>query len=175
MKVVAQFSRPFVAAGVTKHSTFRQRPIERLRSTLTFAYATVIGTPEQAAAVAEQVNRAHGPVAGASDPAHQLWVAATLYDSAVTVHDKLFGPLDPDAADAVYAAYAPLGTALQVPVELWPANRAEFAEYEPVAVPEALGQCRARSGFRLAGSVVWRRQDHAARRLSDYVSGRRPV
>ena len=60
--ILLQVANPVVAAGVTKHSTFRQRPIERLRSTLTFAYATVVGTPEQAAFSANKnlVTRAVG-------------------------------------------------------------------------------------------------------------------
>src|SRR4051794_21593903 len=86
--ILLQVANPVVAAGVARHSSFRDRPIERLRNTLTFAYATVIGSPQQADAVAAMVNRAHGGVAGAFDPEHQLWVAATLYDSAVTVHEK---------------------------------------------------------------------------------------
>ncbi|MEO6943382.1 MAG: oxygenase MpaB family protein [Lacisediminihabitans sp.] len=65
----------------------------------------------------------------AADPQLQLWVAATLYDTAITVHESVFGTFAPVDADALYREYAVLGTALQVPPELWPEDRAAFRRY----------------------------------------------
>jgi uncharacterized protein (DUF2236 family) len=77
--------------------------------------------------------RDHGasgdPRYDARDPELQLWVAATLYDTAITVYERVFGPLAPDEAERVYREYAVLGTALQMPAELWPADRAAFRAY----------------------------------------------
>ncbi len=100
--------------------------MERLRNTLTFAYAVVLGTPDDAARVAAHVNRAHAPVDRADDAELQLWVAATLYETAVTVHERVFGPTPDALADELYAAYAALGTSLQMPAALWPADRGAF-------------------------------------------------
>jgi len=127
--VLLQVADPAVAAGVAQHSDFAHRPVERLRNTLTFAYAVVLGTPEDAAAVTRHVNRTHARVARADDQQLQLWVAATLYDTAVRVHDRVFGPTDAALADELLRAYAPLGTSLQMPAELWPADRAAFDAY----------------------------------------------
>jgi uncharacterized protein (DUF2236 family) len=127
--ILLQVADPAVAAGVARHSDFAHRPVERLRNTLTFAYAVVLGTPDDAARVAAFVNHAHGPVARAEDAELQLWVAATLYDTAVTVHDRVFGPADEALADDLYRDYAALGTSLQMPATLWPASRAEFRAY----------------------------------------------
>ncbi|MFB2583519.1 oxygenase MpaB family protein [Herbiconiux liukaitaii] len=69
------------------------------------------------------------PAYDARDPGLQLWVAATLYDTAVTVYELVYGPLDEESADHVYREYAVLGTALQMPEELWPADRAAFRRY----------------------------------------------
>ncbi|MFB2582963.1 oxygenase MpaB family protein [Herbiconiux sp. P15] len=69
------------------------------------------------------------PAYDARDPGLQLWVAATLYDTAVTVYELVYGPLDEESADHVYREYALLGTALQMPEELWPADRAAFRRY----------------------------------------------
>lgn len=84
-------------------------------------------------------NRAHAPVrrkpdagsAGYSafDAQSQLWVVATLYDTAVTIYEKIYGALDDEAADHMYRDYARIGTALQLPAELWPADRAAFGSY----------------------------------------------
>jgi uncharacterized protein (DUF2236 family) len=127
--ILLQVAVPAVAAGVAKHSDFAHRPVERLRNTLTFAYAVVLGTADDAARVTSFVNRAHNPVAKAEDAELQLWVAATLYDTAVRVHDRVFGPAPDALADELYAAYAALGTSLQMPAALWPADRPAFREY----------------------------------------------
>jgi uncharacterized protein (DUF2236 family) len=127
--ILMQVADPTVAAGVALHSDFAHRPVARLRNTLTFAYAVVLGTPADAARVAAFVNRAHIPVDRAEDARLQLWVAATLYETAATVHDRVFGAVPDGLADDVYRDYAALGTALQMPAELWPADRAEFGRY----------------------------------------------
>ena len=131
--ILLQVAHPGVARGVAEHSDFAARPLERLRATLTYVYGVTYGTPEEVRAVAAMVGEAHRPVAGAgyraSDPELQLWVAATLYDTALLVYEELFGPLEPAVADKVYEQYAVLGTALQVPPGLWPADRAAFAAY----------------------------------------------
>jgi uncharacterized protein (DUF2236 family) len=69
------------------------------------------------------------PLYDAYDPQLQLWVAATLYDTALTVYQTVYGPLDDASADHVYREYARLGTTLQMPAELWPADRAAFRAY----------------------------------------------
>jgi uncharacterized protein (DUF2236 family) len=56
-------------------------------------------------------------------------VVATLYDTAVTVYEKVHGALDDDTADRIYREYARIGTALQLPAELWPPDRPAFAVY----------------------------------------------
>ena len=137
--ILLQLANPAVGAGVAAHSDFASRPLERLHATLTFCYAQAYGTPADKQAVARRVNAAHGPVTGtaasgapaysAFDPRLQLWVAATLYDTAAQVHDLVFGPLGPAEADELYAEYAVIGTALQMPAELWPENRAAFRSW----------------------------------------------
>ena len=128
--ILLQIAHPAVGRGVAEHSDFAGRPLDRLRATLTYVYCVTFGTPEEMEAVAAMVNAAHRKVTGAgyraSDPQLQLWVAATLYDTAILVYEELFGPQDAAVADRVYEQYAVLGTALQVPSELWPADRAAF-------------------------------------------------
>lgn len=139
--ILLQIAHPAVGRGVAEHSTFADHPIERLRATMTYVYAAVYGSPEQAAEVRRRVNKAHarvrstdaaessGPAYNAYDPELQLWVAATLYQTAATLDQAIFGPLDEDPAERLYARYAVLGTMLQMPAGLWPANRREFARY----------------------------------------------
>lgn len=137
--ILLQIANPAVGHGVAAHSDFASRPLDRLRATMTYAYAVVYGTPRQVAIVTDRVNRAHVPVRreadsdrtgyDAFDPQLQLWVAATLYDSAVTVYQRIFGAFDDASAERIYREYAVLGTALQVPPGLWPSNRGAFRAY----------------------------------------------
>lgn len=144
--ILLQIAHPAVGRGVVDHSDFAADPLRRLRATLTFAYAAVYGSPDQLAAVKRAVNQAHapvrsaipsgdGPAYNAFDPQLQLWVAATLYDSAVTMYEYIYGPLDAESADRIYAEYSVLGTALQVPPQLWPADRQAFEEYWAETLP----------------------------------------
>jgi len=137
--ILLQLADPAIGHGVANHSDFEKRPLDRLAGTLSYAYAVTCGTPEQARAAVRRVNRAHVPVAGpavggapaynAFTPDLQLWVAATLYDSAVGMHERVFGAFDEATAESLYREYAVLGTALQVPETLWPRDRAAFAAY----------------------------------------------
>jgi uncharacterized protein (DUF2236 family) len=127
--ILLQVADPTVAAGVARHSDFSHRPVSRLRNTLTYVYAVVLGTPAQAETVAGFVNRAHVPVNRATDAALQLWIAATLYETAAQVHGIVYGDADERLADEVYREYERLGTSLQMPAELWPKSRAAFERY----------------------------------------------
>lgn len=127
--ILLQVADPVVAAGVARHSDFVHRPQQRLVHTLQYVYAVVLGSDADARAAAAFVEHAHRPVAGADDPDHQLWVAATLYESALRMHELLRGPVDADLASAVLTAYEPLGGALRVPADRWPSTTAAFDAY----------------------------------------------
>ena len=137
--ILLQLANPAVGRGVAEHSTFVGRPVNRLKGTLTYVYGVVYGTDEQVDEVRRRVNRAHAPVRRADhaaspgynayDPALQLWVVATLFDTALTIIEKIYGPLDDESADAMYRDYAKIGTVLQLPAGMWPEDRAAFGRY----------------------------------------------
>ena len=96
------------------------------------------GTDEQRQAYRKAVNRAHAQVYStedspvsynAFDPDLQLWVAACLYKGGVDVYRTFVGEMDDETADQHYRDGMSLGTTLQVPPELWPADRAAFDVY----------------------------------------------
>jgi uncharacterized protein (DUF2236 family) len=129
--ILLQLANPAVGHAVADHSDFAADPLRRLRNTLTFVYALVYGTEQQKARMTAMVHAAHRPVRSpgydAQDAALQLWVAATLYDTAILLHERFFAP--PPDPEAIYREYAIVGTALGMPAELWPADRAAFREY----------------------------------------------
>lgn len=137
--ILLQVADHRVGAGVAAHSRFTEDPIARLRHTL--QYICVATLPEAQCArerVLAHVHRAHAPVRGvdgrgraysAFDPDAQLWVAATLYWAGEQVRRRVWGALPADQAERMYREYAVLATALGVPEELWPKDRAAFAAY----------------------------------------------
>lgn len=131
--ILLQLANPAVGHGVAEHSDFAGRPLDRLSGTLTYLYVVAYGTPEEIARVARRVGQAHVPVRSetydARDPHLQLWVAATLYEGALRMHDLVFGALPPDAAQALLDRSAAFATTLGVPRALWPATPAGFAAY----------------------------------------------
>ena len=134
--ILLQLADPRIAAGVARHSGFRERPLDRLLGTLDYVYAIGFGENDVAAAAVRAVNARHVSVrASATDglPAYsafdadaQRWVASTLLAVALELHERLWGPLDPAAGDAIVRGYAPLGLRLQAARAEWPQSRAEF-------------------------------------------------
>lgn len=124
---------PGVGAGVNENSNFAYRPVDRLRTTMTYVYCMAFGTPQERATIIQMTNQAHVPVKGAGytadDPDLQLWVAATLYAAGVDIYEKMLGKLDEKTAEEVFQEYSVLAVSLRVPPEMWPKSRAEFWKY----------------------------------------------
>ena len=121
-------------------------PIKRLRTTLTFLAVAMLGTDAERAKYREAVNGAHRQVRSTStspvrynafDPQLQKWVAACLYFGTVNLFERMHGAMDPAVADAVYRDSVHFGSSLQMRPEIWPADRAAFAEYWRNGLAEA--------------------------------------
>lgn len=140
--VIMQLSSPGVGYGVLESpvdsGNVYKHPFKRARTTGTYLAAATIGTDADRALIRAAVDGAHRHIRSGSDspvrynafdPGLQLWVAACLYRYYIDQHEFLYGPLDDDAADAVYRDAMRLGTTLQVRPEMWPADRVAFDEF----------------------------------------------
>ena len=132
--VMYQLAMKGVGLGVAEHSTTLRRPVDRLRTTLTYIYVMTWGTEAEKKAVSRMVNKMHRPVRSegrysAFDPDLQLWVAATLAKNGEWLFEKVFGPMDAATKERCYRESWVYGTALQVKPEMWPATRADFERY----------------------------------------------
>lgn len=147
--VIMQLARPAVGYGVveskveTRH--VMRHPLRRLCQTITYLSVAFLGTTEERRFYRRQVNRSHAQVRScatspvrynAFDPQLQLWVAACLYRGTIDVHTLLHGPADEAVADAIYRECRRLGTTLQMPGQMWPADRAAFDRYWDAAMAE---------------------------------------
>ena len=140
--VIMQLAAPGVGYGVLESpvdsGNVYKHPFKRARTTGTYLAAATVGTDADRALIRAEVDRVHALVRSkpsspmsynAFDPGLQLWVAACLYRYFIDMHEFLYGPLDDEAADAVYSDARKLGTTLQVRDDMWPPDRAAFDEY----------------------------------------------
>lgn len=143
--VVMQLARLPVGHGVAKSQVTSGRadlhPFKRARTTFSYLTIALLGSDQERRAYKAEVNRVHKLVrSGPDDPVAydafdkelQMWVAACLYVGAEQAIDLFFpGYLDQRAElrDAYYRHCSRLGTTLQVPEEMWPASREQFAAY----------------------------------------------
>ncbi len=140
--VIMELARPGVGYGVMESRVESGRadrhPIKRARTTLTYLAVAGKGTDAQKAAYRRAVNRSHAQVYStdespvkynAFDKDLQLWVAACLYKGGVDIQRMFVGEMDDETADRHYREGMSLGTTLQVPPEMWPADRAAFEQY----------------------------------------------
>ncbi|CAN5139010.1 oxygenase MpaB family protein [soil metagenome] len=147
--VIMQLGNPGVGYGVMESRVESGRvdkhPIKRARTTFTYLAIASMGTDAQKKAFRRAVNGAHAQVYStdespvsynAFDKDLQLWVAACLYKGGVDVYRTFIGEMDDETADRHYVRGMSLGTTLQVPPEMWPADRAAFDRYWQ----ESLGQ-----------------------------------
>ena len=140
--VIMQLARPGVGYGVLESRVESGRidlhPIKRARTTFTYLAVAVAGNDAQKAAFRRAVNRAHAQVYStpdspvqynAFDPELQLWVAACMYKGGLDVYRTFIGEMDDEEAHRHYREGLALGATLQVPPEIWPADRAAFDRY----------------------------------------------
>lgn len=147
--VIMQLARPGVGYGVVESKVESGRidlhPVKRARTTFTYLAVAARGTTEQKAAYRKAVNRSHAQVRStaespvqynAFDRDLQMWVAACLYKGGVDIWRLFIGEMDEALADEHYRAGMTLGTTLQVPADMWPADRAAFEEYWNAALDQ---------------------------------------
>ncbi|TRX91071.1 hypothetical protein FHL15_008053 [Xylaria flabelliformis] len=141
--ILLQLAEPDIAAGVSKHSNFVYRVLDRLRTTMTFMYGMVYGTPEERKMIMDMITKIHSRVSGtlkegqnrgkpysALDPELQMWVAATLYATGIDLYQRVWGKIkDEQVQDNIYFEYSIFACSLQVPEEMWPASRKDFWKY----------------------------------------------
>ncbi len=140
--VIMQLSAPGVGYGVLESpvdsGNVYKHPFKRARTTGTYLAAATIGTDADRKLIRSAIGTAHAQVRStasspvsyhAFDPKLQLWVAACLYKGAVDIYRIFVGEMDEETAEQHYRDGMALGTTLQVPEEMWPADRQAFDRY----------------------------------------------
>ncbi|HVF31819.1 MAG TPA: oxygenase MpaB family protein [Acidimicrobiales bacterium] len=154
--LLLQLASPAVAQGVHDHSEFKRNPFKRLQGTLEAMYGVVFGSEALADGIGRRVQWIHefvvGPGYTANDPAHLLWVHATLLDTALRCYEELVEPLTADERERYYEEMAAVAGRFGCPREAQPATYADFRRYfdDTVAAMEVSDVGRDLGGFILA-------------------------
>ncbi len=114
--VLLELADPRVRHGVWDHSSFKDRPFERMSRTAKAAMITVYAPRADAVSMIEGVTRMHARVSGhtpggaayaASDPALLTWVHATASYGFLSAYDAFDTPLTPAEKDQFYIEAQP--------------------------------------------------------------------
>ncbi len=145
--LLLQVAHPSVAAGVAGFSDYRTDPWNRLFRTVDVMLKLAFGSPEQSAQQAKVLAARHRRVQGvdetgrqyhALDPDLLVWVWATLADTSLTVHQRVFGRLARAELQRFHAEQIPVAVACGAPIEAVPATYDEFTAYFDRVVAEDL-------------------------------------
>ena len=102
--LLMQVAHPGVGAGVEQHSSYAKDPWGRLFRTVDVMLKMSFGTPEQSARQVRLLEKMHKRVKGTTDFGDpysafdvdlQVWVWATLVDTALKVYEQVQGELWP--------------------------------------------------------------------------------
>ncbi|GGT90319.1 hypothetical protein GCM10010208_11540 [Actinomadura livida] len=159
--LLMQLAHPRVALGVAEHSDFADRPLARLFGTLDFLLIVTFGTPEEVARIAAKVRGIHNTVRGdgytGNDPDLQLWVNATLIDSALHIYEHVLRPRGGEAGLAAeyYRQSRVVAEVLGCPLDAQPPDLAAFRAYMAGTLAELEVTDTARE---VADAVLWPRK-----------------
>ena len=128
-----QTAHPKIAQGVYDHSYTARDPLGRLRGTMQWVYAVGFGSREEAERLSRTVRRMHervtGPGYNAADPELQVWVAATLFATAVRAYALVFRELSREELETYYEQSKTYATILGCPYAMLPATYTDFRAY----------------------------------------------
>jgi uncharacterized protein (DUF2236 family) len=143
--LLMQACEPLGVVGFERHSIIFDDPRTRLQRTDERMSRIYFGTAAEAEKQGRLVRAMHRRVKGvtdedygpipagtpyaASDPALGLWVLATLADSALTYHERIFGSLDDDDRERYWREYRRVGELLGLPDDSMPATVGDLRDY----------------------------------------------
>jgi uncharacterized protein (DUF2236 family) len=143
--LLMQACEPLGVVGFERHSIIFDDPRTRLQRTDERMSRIYFGTADEAEKQGRLVRAMHRRVKGttdedygpipagtpyaASDPALGLWVLATLADSALVYHERIFGSLDTDDRERYWREYRRVGALLGLPDDSMPGTVGDLRDY----------------------------------------------
>lgn len=143
--VLMQVAHPLVAAGVVRHSDYRNDLWQRLARTLKALYLITYGTKAEAERSGAAVRAVHTHVRGATtqrlgpfaagtpysaeDPELQLWVHGTLVVASLAAYQRFVRRLSKEEQSSYYGEMALVAELFGTPRSVIPPSLADFRDY----------------------------------------------
>ena len=136
--LLMQVSHPGVGAGVEQHSSYAKDPWGRLFRTVDVMLKMSFGTPEQSERQVRLLDKMHRRVQGTTDFGTpysafdvdlQVWVWATLVETALIVYEHVQGELWPSERERYYQESKPVAYGCGVPLGACPDTWEDFEAY----------------------------------------------
>ena len=145
--LLMQVAHPGVGAGVEQHSTYASDPWGRLFRTVDIMMKLSFGTPEESARQQRVLHAMHRKVKGTTDSGEpysafdsdlQVWVWATLVDTALMVYEMVQGRLPTAERERYYQESKLTAVGCGVAKDECPTTLADFEDYMDRVVAEKL-------------------------------------
>jgi uncharacterized protein (DUF2236 family) len=143
--VLLQVAHPLVAAGVVRHSDYRNDLWRRLARTLRALYLITFGTKAEAERAGEAVRAVHAHVRGetdvqlgafppgtrysADDPDLMIWVHATLVEVSLSVYRRFVHALSAEDQERYYREMGLVARLFGTPDAVLPRSLGDFHDY----------------------------------------------
>ncbi|MWA04917.1 DUF2236 domain-containing protein [Actinomadura sp. LD22] len=140
--IVLEILHPSVIAGVEEHSSYREDPFRRARSTMGYVLGTTFGNTEAATRLIGTVKKIHGQVTGARpdgvayralDPELIAWVHTCIPWMIMTAFERFNRALSPAERNRYLAEQAVIGR--MAGADTVPVTTAELAEFVAAVRP----------------------------------------
>lgn len=136
-----QLAHPSIAPTEVDSGAYGNRGAQRWRATIEYLRLIAGADDETLRLLIREVNRIHatvrlperpgvdGPRRPVFDSANQSWVAATWFASMIDTYRLFISDIDPDVLDQLVVDFGRVGGVLQMNVDDWPGDYAEFEGY----------------------------------------------
>lgn len=160
--LLLQVAHPGVGAGVEQHSSYARDPWGRLFRTIDIMMKLSFASPEVSARQARTLEKMHRRVSGTTDLGRpysaldtdlQLWVWATLVDTALLVYERVRPPLGAERRERFYQESKLTAVGCGVPHDACPATWDDFTAYVERVVAEDLHVTRSARAVATASMV----------------------
>ena len=143
--ILLQIAHPAIAEGVKKYSNFHKEYFHRAHRTFTAMATLYFGNTQQSMEIARHLYWMHNMIRGevtqrvgdetitrnfvAKDPDLLCWVLATLVDTTMIIHEKVYGPLNLDEKEQFFQESKITASLMGVPPEAYPDDLYHFYTY----------------------------------------------
>lgn len=143
--VLLQLAHPWIANAIDQHSKTKDDPVGRFNRTFVNVFTMIFGSLDQALRCSQSVHDIHAKMSGqiaeksgafdkgsyyqANEVSAMLWVHATLWETAIAMHEAVYGPMPMAKKDQFNQEMKLFAFCFGIPEAALPNSWNEFMDY----------------------------------------------